>query len=54
MGPKRAEVLNKEFGIFKFRDLLHFYPFRYIDRTRFFSIVDIHEDLPYIQVKGRS
>lgn len=53
VGPKRAELLNKELGIYTFRDLLYFFPYRYIDRTRFYRISELHSDLPYIQVKGK-
>ena len=53
VGPKRAEFLNKELNIFTFRDLLYYFPYRYIDRTRFYSVSELHPDLPYIQLKGR-
>ncbi|KIO74972.1 ATP-dependent DNA helicase RecG [Pedobacter lusitanus] len=53
VGPKRAEILQKELGIFTYADLLAFYPFRYIDRTRFYKINELHPDLPYVQILGR-
>ncbi len=53
VGPKRAEVLQKEFGIFRFADLLFYFPFRYVDRTKFYKISEIHPDMQYVQVKGR-
>ena len=52
VGPKRAELLQKELGIFTFDDLLHHFPYRYIDRTKFYKINEVHPDQPYIQVKG--
>ncbi|PBQ33419.1 ATP-dependent DNA helicase RecG [Sphingobacteriaceae bacterium] len=52
IGPQRAEVLKKELGIFIYRDLLTYYPFRYVDRTRFHKIGEISEELPYIQLRG--
>ena len=52
VGPKRAELLNKELKIFTFRDLLYFFPYRYIDRTRFYKISELNSDLPYVQLKG--
>lgn len=52
VGPKRAELLRKELGFAVFGDLLSHFPFRYVDRTRFYRIRDIQEDHPYIQVKG--
>ncbi|MBB5635661.1 ATP-dependent DNA helicase RecG [Pedobacter cryoconitis] len=53
VGPKRAEILQKELGIFTYADLLGYYPFRYIDRTRFYKINELHADLPYVQILGR-
>lgn len=53
VGPKRADVLNKELGVYKFGDLLSVYPFRYVDRTKFYKIKDIRSDMPFIQIKGK-
>lgn len=53
VGPQRAALLNKELNIFNFGDLLQHYPFRYEDRTRFYSINEISDDMPYVQIKGR-
>ena len=53
VGQQKAEILKKELGIFTFSDLLHYYPFRYIDRTRFYKIREIHADLPAVQILGR-
>lgn len=53
VGPQRAEVLKKEVSIFTYGDLLHYYPFRYIDRTQFYKIKDANPDLPYIQILVR-
>ncbi|MFW5645352.1 MAG: ATP-dependent DNA helicase RecG, partial [Bacteroidota bacterium] len=52
VGPKRAELLNKELKIFTFRDLLYFFPYRYVDRTKFYKISELNSDLPYVQLKG--
>jgi ATP-dependent DNA helicase RecG len=52
VGPKRAELLNKELKIFSFRDLLYYFPYKYIDRTRFYKIAELDPDLPYVQIKG--
>lgn len=49
---QRAQLLGKELGLFTYGDLIQRYPFRYLDRTQFYNIVDLHEDLPYVQVKG--
>lgn len=52
IGAQKAELLQKEPGIFTFGGLLSYYPFRYVDRTRFYRINEINEELPYVQVKG--
>lgn len=52
VGPKRAELLSKELNINTFRDLLYYFPFKYIDRTRFYRISELDTDLPVVQVKG--
>ena len=53
VGPKRAELLNKELNIYYFKDLLYYFPYRYIDRTKFYRIKEVYADLPYIQIKGK-
>ena len=44
VGPKRSELLKKELGIFTYRDLLHYYPFRYIDKSKVYTIAEINSD----------
>ncbi|MGN6395351.1 MAG: ATP-dependent DNA helicase RecG [Mucilaginibacter sp.] len=53
VGLSRANVLKKELGINNFGDLLNSFPYKYIDRTRFYKIKDIQPDLPYVQVLAR-
>ena len=53
VGPQRAVLLNKELNIFTYGDLIQHYPFRYEDRTRFFTIQEIHNEMPYVQLKGK-
>ncbi|WP_280743443.1 MULTISPECIES: ATP-dependent DNA helicase RecG [unclassified Parabacteroides] len=53
VGPKKAEVLKKEADISSFEDLLYYFPYRYVDRSRFYRVAEIHEGMPYIQLKGR-
>jgi len=53
VGASRADVLKKELEIFKFEDLLRHFPYKYIDRTRFYKIKDINADMPYVQVLAR-
>jgi len=52
VGPQRSELLRKELNIFTFGDLLSHFPFRYVDRTKFYKVKEAHADLPYIQLKG--
>ncbi|WP_231426526.1 ATP-dependent DNA helicase RecG [Pedobacter sp. Leaf250] len=53
VGPSRADVLKKDLGLFTFQDMLSHYPFRYIDRTKYFKINQIDPDSQYIQIIGR-
>ena len=53
VGPKRAELLNKELEIFTYLDLLHYYPYKYIDRSKTYKISEIDGTMPYIQLRGR-
>lgn len=53
VGPKRGEILRKEIGIQTYNDLLTYYPFRYIDRSRFVPIGEINSDTTYIQIRGK-
>lgn len=52
VGPKRAELLNKELAIFTFQDLLDYFPFRYIDRSQIHKVRDICDDTVYYQLVG--
>ena len=52
VGLQRAQLLQKELGLFTYGDLIQRYPFRYLDRTQFYNVVDLHDDLPFVQVKG--
>ena len=53
VGPQKADVLKKELQIFTIGDLLQDYPFRYIDRTKFHKIRELHPDMVGAQVLGR-
>ena len=53
VGPQKADLLKKELRIFTYGDLLSFYPFRYVDRTKFYKIKEINADLPYVQLWGK-
>lgn len=53
VGPQRADVLTKELGFVTFQDLLYYFPFRYIDRTRFYKVNQIDPAANAVQVLGR-
>ncbi|MGI6339646.1 MAG: ATP-dependent DNA helicase RecG [Bacteroidales bacterium] len=53
VGPKRAELLRSELKINTYRDLLYYFPFKYIDKTKFYKIAELDPDLPYVQVRGK-
>ncbi|RYE17895.1 MAG: ATP-dependent DNA helicase RecG, partial [Sphingobacteriaceae bacterium] len=53
VGAARAEALKKELGITSYGDLLQHFPFKYIDRTRFYKVKEVSPDLPYVQVLAR-
>ncbi len=52
VGPQRSALLNKELQIFTFGDLIQYYPFRYEDRTKFYPIKELSDEMPYVQIKG--
>lgn len=53
VGPKKAEILQKEAGISSYEDLLFYFPYKYIDRSRFYKVAEVTDGMPYIQLKGR-
>lgn len=53
VGPQRADLLSKELKIFTFNDLLHFFPFRYVDRTKFYKVNEINSEMSYVQLYGK-
>lgn len=53
VGPKRAELLQKELGFSSYEQLLHHYPFRYIDRTRFYKTSELNAEMPLVQIIGK-
>ena len=52
VGPKRAELLAEQLKIHTFYDLLYYFPFRYVDRSRIFQVRELTADMPFIQLKG--
>ena len=53
IGPNRAKVLRAELGINTWHDLLYYFPFKHIDRSRLYSISELTTDMPFVQVRGR-
>lgn len=53
VGPKKAEILRQEAGLSSYEDLLFYFPYKYIDRSRFYKVAEITGNMPYIQLKGR-
>ncbi len=53
VGPRRAEILQKELGVNTFDDLLRHYPYKYTDRTRFYTVAEVAADQAYIQLRGK-
>ena len=53
VGPKKAEILNKEIDVYTLGDLLRWYPYRYIDRSRMYYVHEIDGSMPFIQLKGK-
>lgn len=52
VGPQRAESLQKELGIGTFGDLVYYFPYKYVDKSKFYYTTDIHSDAVYVQLKG--
>ena len=53
VGPEREKLLKAELNIQTFGDLLHHFPFRYVDRTKFYKIKELNADLPFVQLRGK-
>ena len=52
VGPQRKKMLNEELGIQTYGDLLQYYPYKHVDRSRLYSIRELTGDMPFVQVKG--
>ena len=53
VGPKKADLLKKEIGIYSVEDLLYYFPYKYIDRSHIYRICEITGSMPYIQLRGK-
>lgn len=52
VGPHRKELLKKELGIETFGDLLEYYPYKYVDRSKIYRINELSGDMPFVQIMG--
>ena len=52
VGPNRRKMLGDELGIHTFGDLLEYFPYKHVDRSRLYSIGELNGDMPFVQVKG--
>ena len=52
VGPQRAALLGKELSIASFRDLLYYFPYKYVDRSRIYTIAELDGGMPYVQIRG--
>lgn len=53
VGPRKAQLLNQELKVFTVGELLNCFPYKYVDRTKFYTVREINTTMPYIQVKGK-
>ncbi len=53
VGPRRTEILNRELNIRTWRDLLEYYPYKYVDRSRIYAIRELDGTMPFVQIRGR-
>ena len=53
VGPTKKQILNKELGIKTIGDMLEYYPYKYVDRSRIYTISSLTQDMSFVQIKGR-
>ncbi|MDE5567632.1 MAG: ATP-dependent DNA helicase RecG [Muribaculaceae bacterium] len=53
IGPRRAELLKKELGISTGYDLVRHFPTHYLDRSKIYTIRELNDEMPYVQLRGR-
>ncbi len=52
VGTRKAGILKEELRIYSYEDLLYYFPYKYVDRTRFYTIAELSSSLPQVQVRG--
>ena len=53
IGPKRADLLQKELGLKTWGDLLYYFPYKHIDRSRLYRTSELTSDMPFVQIRGQ-
>ncbi len=53
VGPQKAEILQKELQISSLHDLIYYFPYKYVDRSRIYQVSELNGSMPYIQLKGK-
>ena len=53
VGPNRKKILSDELGIQTYGDLLNYYPYKYVDRSKVYTIHELTGDMPFVQIVGR-
>jgi len=53
VGPQRQQILSKELGINTVGDLLEYFPYKYVDRSKVYRISELTSDMPFVQIKGK-
>lgn len=53
VGPTKKLILNKELGIMTIGDMLEYYPYKYVDRSKVYTISSLTQDMSFVQIKGR-
>src|SRR5574344_1800492 len=53
VGPKKADILKKDAHIASFGDMLYYFPYKYVDRSRFYKVCEVDGNMAFIQMKGK-
>ncbi|HQN94458.1 MAG TPA: ATP-dependent DNA helicase RecG [Prolixibacteraceae bacterium] len=53
VGPRRADLLKSELGIETLYDLLYYFPYKYVDRTKFYTVREVNDSMPFVQLVGK-